>query len=182
VDAAGLVLGGLAAYAAVGLLTAVAFVTFDVVRVLHEPVPVMVGARILLIPGGGALGVTCSAAGLRRVIAIARIRHDPPPLSYRAAWPILPPPASLGFFLALRFPFRTRARRPPFAEKLATYRARINAELSTTCDRPYGCSDPPGQKNSASSQSRRSSTQRCRAEFRPVAHRPLLSSIAACGR
>ena len=81
-DAAGLVLGGLAAYAAVGLLTAVAFVTFGVVRVLHEPVPVMVGARILLIPGSGALGVTCSAAGSRRVIAIARIRHDPPtPLS-----------------------------------------------------------------------------------------------------
>jgi hypothetical protein len=54
-DAAGLVLGGIALYAAAGLLTAVAFVTFGVVRVLPEPAPVTAGARILLIPGAAAL-------------------------------------------------------------------------------------------------------------------------------
>jgi hypothetical protein len=54
-DAAGLLLGGLAAYAAVGLVTAIAFVIFGVVRVLPEPAPVTVGTRILLIPGAAAL-------------------------------------------------------------------------------------------------------------------------------
>jgi hypothetical protein len=54
-DAAGLLLTGLAAYAAAGLLTAIAFVIFGVVRVLPAPVPVTVGARILLVPGAAAL-------------------------------------------------------------------------------------------------------------------------------
>ena len=49
------VLGGLLAYGIVGMLTALAFVTFGVVRVLPHPVPVTIGARILLIPGAAAL-------------------------------------------------------------------------------------------------------------------------------
>ena len=53
--AGALVLGGLAFYAAVGLAIAVAFVTLGVTRVLPQPVPVSVPARILLIPGAAAL-------------------------------------------------------------------------------------------------------------------------------
>ena len=49
------VLGGLLAYGIVGMLTALAFVTFGVVRVLPHPVPVTIGARILLLPGAAAL-------------------------------------------------------------------------------------------------------------------------------
>jgi len=45
----------LIAYAAVGLLTALAFVTFGVVRVLPQPAPVTIPARILLIPAAAAL-------------------------------------------------------------------------------------------------------------------------------
>jgi hypothetical protein len=48
-------LGGLLAYGSIGVLTALAFVTFGVVRVLPHPVPVTIGARILLIPGAAAL-------------------------------------------------------------------------------------------------------------------------------
>jgi len=48
-------LAGLAAYAAAGLLTAVAFVAFGVSRALAEPAPVTLGARILLLPGAAAL-------------------------------------------------------------------------------------------------------------------------------
>ena len=48
-------LGGLAAYGVVGLLAALAFVTFGVTRVLPHPAPVSIGARILLIPGAAAL-------------------------------------------------------------------------------------------------------------------------------
>jgi len=54
-SAGALVLGALAAYAAVGLATAVAFVTLGVTRVLPRPVPVTWPARILLIPGATAL-------------------------------------------------------------------------------------------------------------------------------
>ena len=49
------VLGGLLAYGVAGLLTALAFVIFGVVRVLPHPAPVTIGARILLIPGVAAL-------------------------------------------------------------------------------------------------------------------------------
>jgi hypothetical protein len=45
----------LAVYAAVGLAVAVAFVSFGVARVLDEPVPVTVGARLLILPGAAAL-------------------------------------------------------------------------------------------------------------------------------
>jgi len=48
-------LAALAVYAAAGIVTAVAFVTFGVSRVLPEPVPVTIGARILLLPGAAAL-------------------------------------------------------------------------------------------------------------------------------
>jgi len=48
-------LAGLAAYGVVGLLAALAFVSFGVVRVLPHPAPVTIGARILLIPGAAAL-------------------------------------------------------------------------------------------------------------------------------
>ena len=50
-----LVLGVLAAYGAAGLITALLFVTFGVVRVLPTPAPVSLGARVLLIPGAAAL-------------------------------------------------------------------------------------------------------------------------------
>jgi hypothetical protein len=50
-----LLLSGLALYAAAGLVTAVAFVIFGVTRVLPQPMPVTVGARILLVPGAAAL-------------------------------------------------------------------------------------------------------------------------------
>jgi hypothetical protein len=50
-----LVLGVIAAYAAAGLVTALLFVTFGVVRVLSQPATVSIPARILLIPGAVAL-------------------------------------------------------------------------------------------------------------------------------
>lgn len=40
-----------ALYVLAGLVTAVAFVIFGVTRVLADPMPVSVGARILLLPG-----------------------------------------------------------------------------------------------------------------------------------
>lgn len=46
---------GLAAYGAVGLVAALAFVSFGVTRLLPHPVPVSFGVRILLIPGATAL-------------------------------------------------------------------------------------------------------------------------------
>jgi hypothetical protein len=45
----------LAVYAAVGLAVAVAFVSFGVGRVLDQPTPVTVGARLLILPGAAAL-------------------------------------------------------------------------------------------------------------------------------
>lgn len=50
-----ILLYGLAAYAAVGLVAALAFVSFGVTRLLPHPAPVSFGARILLIPGATAL-------------------------------------------------------------------------------------------------------------------------------
>jgi hypothetical protein len=47
--------GALIAYAAAGLATALAFVTFGVVRMLPVPAPVSIPARILLIPAAAAL-------------------------------------------------------------------------------------------------------------------------------
>jgi hypothetical protein len=49
------VLGGLVAYAALGIVTALAFVAFGVVRVLPHPAPVSFAARVLLVPGAAAL-------------------------------------------------------------------------------------------------------------------------------
>jgi hypothetical protein len=46
---------GVAAYAAVGLVAALAFVSFGVTQLLPHPAPVSFGARILLIPGATAL-------------------------------------------------------------------------------------------------------------------------------
>ena len=48
-------LGALIAYATAGLATALAFVTFGVTRVLPQPAPVSIPARILLIPAAAAL-------------------------------------------------------------------------------------------------------------------------------
>jgi hypothetical protein len=48
-----LLLYALALYAAVGVVAAVAFVSFGVTRV--QPLPVSVGARIMLLPGAFAL-------------------------------------------------------------------------------------------------------------------------------
>ena len=42
-------------YAAVGIVTALAFVSFGVTQVLPHPMPVSVGARILIVPGTAAL-------------------------------------------------------------------------------------------------------------------------------
>ena len=50
-----IVLIGLALYVAAGIAVAAAFVAFGVTRVLPEPVPVSVGARILIFPGAAAL-------------------------------------------------------------------------------------------------------------------------------
>ena len=50
-----IVLIGVALYAAAGIAVAAAFVAFGVTRVLPEPVPVSVGARILIFPGAAAL-------------------------------------------------------------------------------------------------------------------------------
>jgi hypothetical protein len=50
-----IVLIGLAIYAAAGIVVAAAFVTFGVTRVLPEPAPVTIGARVLLFPGAAAL-------------------------------------------------------------------------------------------------------------------------------
>jgi hypothetical protein len=46
-------LNALALYAAIGLVTALAFVAFGVTRV--QPAPVSLGARILILPGAAAL-------------------------------------------------------------------------------------------------------------------------------
>lgn len=50
-----IVLIGLALYAAAGVAVAGAFVVLGVTRVLPEPAPVTVGARILIFPGAAAL-------------------------------------------------------------------------------------------------------------------------------
>jgi hypothetical protein len=50
-----LILTAIGLYALVGLLTALAFVTTGVTRVLPHPAPVTIGARILLIPAAAAL-------------------------------------------------------------------------------------------------------------------------------
>jgi len=42
-------------YAAAGVVTALAFVSFGVTRVLPHPVPATLGARILWLPGAFAL-------------------------------------------------------------------------------------------------------------------------------
>jgi len=52
---ASVILYGLALYAAVGVVAALAFVSVGLSRVLHPPVPATVGARILLLPGAFAL-------------------------------------------------------------------------------------------------------------------------------
>lgn len=50
-----IVLIGLAFYLAAGVATGLTFVAFGVTRVLGDPVPVMIGARILIFPGAAAL-------------------------------------------------------------------------------------------------------------------------------
>jgi hypothetical protein len=42
-------------YAVAGLVTALAFVSVGVTRAFPHPVPVTIGARILLVPGAAAL-------------------------------------------------------------------------------------------------------------------------------
>jgi len=60
-----ILLAGLAAYAAAGLVTAMAFVTFGVTRILPGPVAVTAGARVLLLPGAVALWPVVLARWLR---------------------------------------------------------------------------------------------------------------------
>jgi hypothetical protein len=50
-----IVLLALALYAAMGVAIAAAFLVFGVTRVLPEPVPVTLGARIMVFPGTAAL-------------------------------------------------------------------------------------------------------------------------------
>jgi hypothetical protein len=50
-----IVLTVLALYAAAGVAIGIAFVALGVTRVLPEPMPVTLGARILLFPGAAAL-------------------------------------------------------------------------------------------------------------------------------
>jgi hypothetical protein len=50
-----LFLAAIGLYALAGLITALAFVTTGVTRVLPHPAPVTIGARILLIPAAAAL-------------------------------------------------------------------------------------------------------------------------------
>jgi hypothetical protein len=50
-----IVLTVLALYAAAGVAIGIAFVASGVTRVLPEPMPVTLGARILLFPGAAAL-------------------------------------------------------------------------------------------------------------------------------
>jgi hypothetical protein len=50
-----IVLLALALYAAAGVAIAAAFLVFGVTRVLPEPAPVTLGARIVLFPGAAAL-------------------------------------------------------------------------------------------------------------------------------
>jgi len=49
------ILLGLALYAAVGAVTAFAFVSFGISRVLPHTMPATLGARLLLLPGSIAL-------------------------------------------------------------------------------------------------------------------------------
>jgi hypothetical protein len=50
-----LVLDLLALYAVAGAVTAIAFVTFGLARVLPAGTPVTVGARVMLLPGAAIL-------------------------------------------------------------------------------------------------------------------------------
>jgi len=50
-----ILLDALALYAAAGLITAIAFASFGVTRVLPESASVTMGARILFLPGAAAL-------------------------------------------------------------------------------------------------------------------------------
>jgi hypothetical protein len=49
------ILLGLTVYAAVGVVTALAFVSIGISQVLPHPMPATLGARILLLPGSIAL-------------------------------------------------------------------------------------------------------------------------------
>ena len=49
------VLYGVAIYLAAGLLVALSLVTFGIARVLPEPRPATVGARLLFVPGATVL-------------------------------------------------------------------------------------------------------------------------------
>ena len=49
------VLLGLTLYAAVGIVAAIAFVSFGIAQVLPQPMPATLGARILILPGAFAL-------------------------------------------------------------------------------------------------------------------------------
>ena len=60
-----LLLSLIALYAAAGLGTAVAFVSFGIGRVLPAPMSFTLGARLLLIPGAGALWPYVLARWLR---------------------------------------------------------------------------------------------------------------------
>jgi hypothetical protein len=50
-----IILDVLAVYALVGVVTALAFVTFGIARVLPAGTPVTLGARVLLVPGAALL-------------------------------------------------------------------------------------------------------------------------------
>ena len=72
-----IVLLALVLYAAAGIAIAAAFLVFGVTRVLPEPAPVTLGARIMLFPGAAALWpILALAVALGLAMALAL---RPPP-------------------------------------------------------------------------------------------------------
>src|SRR6516225_3784684 len=95
-----IVLLALVLYAAAGIAIAAAFLVFGVTRVLPEPAPVTLGARIVLFPGAAALWLR--AHPLVEILPMRRSQRS----VHRAFWPILALAVALGLAMAL-------ALRPP---------------------------------------------------------------------
>ena len=90
---------GLGLYALLGIVTAVAFVSFGVTQVL--PYSMTIGARILVLPGAVALWPYVLVRWLNtqaRKAAHMRRAHR---TAHRMLWPILALALALGFSLAL---------------------------------------------------------------------------------
>ena len=98
----------LALYAAAGVVIALAFVIFGVTRVQPEPLPVTVGARILIFPGAAALWPYVLVRWLKS--APMRRAHRS---VHRVLWPVLAwrsRSASRWRWCCARRPMRSAAR------------------------------------------------------------------------